>query len=96
MNKSTADEYLRRLTSFKNFISNAFDGLTVDELIIKIKEGKEDVFEVLNNYSSHLSNSIISTNTMKQRVITVKNFLEYHDVDISPRKFNLKVSCQVN
>ena len=28
---------------------------------------------------------------MKQRVITVKNFLEYHDVDISPRKFKLKV-----
>ena len=24
MNKSTADEYLRRLTSFKNFISNTF------------------------------------------------------------------------
>jgi hypothetical protein len=48
MNKSTADEYLGRLTSFKNFISNAFVGLTVDELIIKIKEGKEDVFEVLN------------------------------------------------
>jgi hypothetical protein len=23
--------------------------------------------------------------------VTVKNFLEYHDVDISPRKFKLKV-----
>ena len=91
MNKSTADEYLRRLTSFKNFTSNAFDGLTVDELIIRIKEGKEDIFEVLNNYSSYLSNTNISTNTMKQRVITVKNFLEYHDIDISPRKFKLKI-----
>ena len=91
MNKSTADAYLRRLTSFKNFISNAFDGLTVDELIIRIKEGKEDVFEVLNNYSSYLSNTNISNNTMKQRIITVKNFLEYHDVDISPRKFKLKI-----
>ena len=28
---------------------------------------------------------------MKQRIITVKNFLEYHDVDISPRNFELKV-----
>jgi integrase len=28
---------------------------------------------------------------MKQRIITVKNFLEYHDVDISPRKFKLKI-----
>jgi integrase len=91
MNKSIADECLRRLTSFKNFISNAFDGLTVDELIIRIKEGKEDVFEFLNNYSSYLSNTNISTNTMKQRVITAKNFLEYHDVDISPRKFRLKI-----
>ncbi|MGC2426985.1 MAG: hypothetical protein WA421_08120, partial [Nitrososphaeraceae archaeon] len=91
MNKSTADVYLRRLTSFKNFISNAFDALTVDKIIIKIKEGKEDVFEVLNNYSSYLSNTNISANTMKQRVITVKNFLEYHDVDISPRRFKLKI-----
>lgn len=41
MNKSTADEYLRRLTSFKNFISNAFDGLTVDELIIRIESVTE-------------------------------------------------------
>ena len=37
-NKATAYEYLRRLTSFKNFISNAFDALTVDELIKRIRE----------------------------------------------------------
>ena len=29
--------------------------------------------------------------TLKQRVVTAKNFLEYYDVDISPRKFKLKV-----
>ena len=91
MNKSTADVYLRRLTSFKNFISNAFDRLTVDELITRIKEGKEDVFEVLNNYSLYLSKTNISATTLKQHVITVKNFLEYNDVDISPRKFKLKI-----
>jgi len=39
----------------------------------------------LQNYST------ISTLTLKQRVVTVKNFLEYHDVDLSPRKFKLKV-----
>ena len=36
-------------------------------------------------------NSSISTLTLKQRVVTVKNFLQYCDVDISPRKFKLKV-----
>lgn len=34
---------------------------------------------------------MVTTLTLKQRVVTVKNFLEYHDVDISPRKFKLKV-----
>ena len=91
MNKTTAYVYLRRLASFKNFISNAFDALTVDELIKRIKEGYEDVFEVINEYSLYLSNTNISTTTIKQRVVTVKNFFEYHDIDISPRKFKLKV-----
>ena len=33
----------------------------------------------------------VSTLTLKQRVTTANNFLEYFDVDISPRKFKLKV-----
>ena len=90
MNKATAYAYLRRLASFRTFISNAFN-LTVDELIKRIREGNEDVFEVINEYSSYLSNSNISAVTMKSRVITVKNFLEYHDIDISPKKFKLKI-----
>jgi integrase len=91
MNKSTAEEYFRRLTSFKIFISTVFEGLTVDKLIIKIKQNKKDVFEVLNEYSLYLSTSGISSNTLKQRVITVKNLFEYHDIDNSPRKFKLKI-----
>jgi integrase len=38
-----------------------------------------------------LQNCGISALTLKQRIITVKNFFEYHDVDISPRKFKFKV-----
>jgi integrase len=33
----------------------------------------------------------MSTLTLKQWVVTAKNFLEYHDIDISPRRFKLKV-----
>ena len=33
---------------------------------------------------------------MKNRVITVKNFLEFNDIDISPRKFKLKVKFPKN
>lgn len=91
MSKATAYSYSRRLASFENFLSTVFGALTVDKLIRRIKEGDQDVFDVLNEYSSYLSNTGISVDTMKQRIITVKNFLEYHDVDISPRKFELKV-----
>lgn len=43
-------------------------------------------------YAAYLKTSNnISNLTLKQRVVTVKNFLEYHDVNISPRKFKLKV-----
>jgi integrase len=34
---------------------------------------------------------VVTTLTLKQRIVTAKNFLEYHDVDVSPRKFKLKV-----
>lgn len=33
----------------------------------------------------------MSPSTIKQRVVTAKNFLEYHDVEISPRKYKVKV-----
>src|SRR6476620_1974322 len=56
MNKSTAYIYFTRLTSFKSFISSAFN-LRIDDLITRIKGGKDDVFEVLNEYSSYLSNT---------------------------------------
>jgi integrase len=91
MSESTAYEYLTRLSYFKTFISNKFD-LTVCSLINKIKENAYDPYDVLSAYSSFLrNNSSISTLTLKQRVVTVKNFLEYYDIDISPRKFKLKV-----
>ena len=33
---------------------------------------------------------------MKNRVITAKNFLEFNDIDINPRKFKLKVKFPKN
>jgi integrase len=93
MNKSTAKEYASRLNSFRTFILNHYGRhVKVDNLIVKIKEGSEDPYNIMNNYVAFLlrSNNIFSL-TLKHRVVTVKNFLEYHDVDISPRKFKMKV-----
>jgi integrase len=93
MSKGTSYEYLTRLNSFNIFIKNEFGNtLSINDIIIKIKHGKLDPYQLLNKFSGYLqAHSNISTLTLKQRVVTVKNFLEYHDVDISPRKFKFKV-----
>jgi integrase len=93
MNKSTAHEYLMRLNSFRNFVLVSHNGrLTVDEIVTKIRKGSEDPYTVIRNYAAFLQQTNnISNSTLKYRIVTLKNFLEFYDVDISPRKFKLKV-----
>jgi integrase len=92
MSNSTADEYLSRLNNFENFMAKEYDScLTINDLIAKIKNALLDPYDIINRYAAYLRNCNITASTLKQRVVTVKNFLEYCDVDISPRKFKLKV-----
>jgi integrase len=93
MNKSTAHEYLMRLNSFRNFVLTSYNGkLTVDEVVTKIRKGTEDPYTIIRNYAVFLQQTNnISNSTLKFRIVTLKNFLEFYDVDISPRKFKLKV-----
>ena len=90
MNISTANEYHARLKSFKIFVENKYS-LDMDDMISKIKKNKYDPYSLLSGYARYSGERKISAFTLKQRVITVKNFLEYHDIDISPRRFKLKV-----
>ena len=52
-----------------------------------------DVYDILGKYILYLKqdNKTISPNSLKNHIITIKNFFEYSDIDISPRKFKLKV-----
>jgi integrase len=91
MNKRTAREYYLRLNGFRDFVFRNYK-TTLDNLITKINKGSEDPYGILSDYVAHLQTDYnISTLTLKQRVVTAKNFLEYYDADISPRKFKLKV-----
>jgi integrase len=91
MNKTTARVYNFRLRYFDSFVSNNYR-ITLDDLIEQIKKGSQDPYDILNDYICYLQqNNHVSPPTIKQWVVTVKNFLEYNDVDISPRKFKLKV-----
>ncbi|MFL6429981.1 MAG: tyrosine-type recombinase/integrase [Nitrososphaeraceae archaeon] len=91
MSKRTAHEYHLRLIGFQDFVITSYK-TTLDGIIRRINEGSEDPYGILSDYVAYLqTNYNISTLTLKQRIVTVKNFFEYYDVDISPRKFKLKV-----
>jgi integrase/recombinase XerD len=90
MNELTAKEYCARLRTFEVFIKKKYSQ-RVEDIIFKIKHGKQDPYSLLTDFAKYLSQQKISALTLKQRIVTVKNFLEYHDIDISPRRFKLKV-----
>ena len=92
MSKSTAREYFARLNNFSHFIANEYHNqLSIDDLLVKVKKGNQDPYDVLNGYAAYLRNCSVSALTLKQRIVTVKNFFEYSDIDISPRRFKFKV-----
>src|SRR4051794_16555544 len=97
MNKSTSEQYLSILNIINNFLDKELNGLAINGLVNKIKEGTTDPYNILSKYCSCLvSSGNISTITIKQRVITIKNFFEYCNIDINPRKFKLKVKLPKN
>jgi len=91
MNKSTAEEYINRLRTFNAFLIREYDGITIETLLENIKDEAIDTYSILSKYSAYLKNCNVSSITIKQRVVTIKNFFEYHDIEVSPRKFKLKV-----
>src|SRR3954451_5736510 len=91
MNKSSVEEYLYRLKIFNAFLYKEYKGIDIETILQKIKDGTLDTYNILSGYTSKQKNCNISATTIKQRVVTIKNFFEYHDIEISPRKFKLKV-----
>lgn len=80
MNKATAYEYFLRLNNFQEFVVRSYK-TTVDSLITKLKED-EDPYDILSSYVIYLQTTFnISISTLKARIITAKNFLEYSGVD---------------
>lgn len=91
MSTSTSKEYQKRLRSFNDFVKLTYNHST-DILIKRLVDNDENPYDLLSRYVNYLqANNGLSALTLKQQVITAKNFLEYHDIEISPRKFKLKV-----
>jgi integrase len=91
MSKSTAIQYEKRLKSFSYFSRYKY-GLDISIIINKTRNSELNVYEVLAAYARFLLDTErIASLTLKQWVVTAKNLLEFYDIDISPKKFKLKV-----
>jgi integrase len=90
MNHLTAEIYSKRIKKFNAFAESEYRA-SADRLIELVKNGM-DAYSTLNEYVHYLKyNHNLSPLSLKQEVVTIKNLLEYSDIEISPRKFKLKV-----
>jgi integrase len=70
--------------------------ITLDHVIRELKNddnNKIDPYDLLSGFVAYLEEDegVENPNTIRYFVTTARNFLEYNDVEISPRKFKLKV-----
>ena len=52
MNKSTAEEYISRLRTFNDFLYKEYEGITINTILEKIKDGTIDTYKILSKFSA--------------------------------------------
>src|SRR5215467_474767 len=67
MSRSTAREYSARLNYFKDFVAKKYNNQSIDHLLVKLKKGHQDPYNILNGYAGYLRDYNISALTLKQR-----------------------------
>jgi integrase len=88
--KSTGREYLSRLRQFEEYTTTVHK-FTLDDLLLT-KKVQMDVYELLRGYVTFLlSKNSYSNRTIKQRVVTARDLLEYNDIDTGRFKYKVKI-----
>jgi integrase len=106
-NKRTAAEYEYRLSKFEKYLvtvseeqqqeyQNLEQTTVLDHVINELKianNNKINPYDLLSGFVAYLKEKegIENPNTIRYFVIAARNFLEYNDIEISPRKFKLRV-----
>jgi integrase len=91
MNAKSARVYGFALDNFADFSLQNYK-LKLDDLILAMKKGKINQYDVLSGFVQYLQkNHELVTTTLRQRVKIAKILLEYNDVDISATKFRLRI-----
>jgi integrase len=90
-NKNTAKQYYSRILIFEKFLEIEHS-INIDKLIRQLKDKELDPYDILNDFCLFLQNNYnLSGITFRDKITTIKTFFEYNDIEISPRKFKVKV-----
>ena len=90
-NENTTKQYISRLMIFEKFVYRNYE-INLDNLIQQLKDKIVDPYDILNDFCIFLQNKYtIGSLTFRDKIITIKTSLENNDIEISPRKFKLKI-----
>lgn len=87
--KNSKRAYGAGLTHFAEFLRH--EQQTADTIITLLSKGKINVYELLDQFVSYLSQQNITVTSIHLYMASVKSFLEYFDADIVPSKFRRRV-----
>jgi integrase len=83
--------YATGLRYFERFLNNNYPNQNPDTIIQLLQDQRINVYELLDQLVSYLSQQNISVPSLKLYMTAVRSFLEYNDIDISISKFKRKV-----
>jgi integrase len=77
------------------FLDTKYSSLNLETIIDSIKSKTIDVYEFLDEFMAFLYSKKLCQASRKQYLIGVKSYLQYHDIDIVPRKFKMRVKLPI-
>lgn len=84
--------YTTGLNHFADFLKIKHGNQAPDTIIPSLTDGKINVYELLDEFVSYLSQRQgISVSSLRSYIAAVKSYLEFYDIDIVPSKFRRRV-----
>lgn len=84
--------YKTSLAYLYQFLGTKYRTLTLETIIDSIIRKNIDVYKFLDEFAGYLHSKKLSQGSRNQYLTGVKSYLQYHDVDIVPQKFKMRVT----
>lgn len=84
--------YKTSLAYLYQFLNEKSSSLALDTIIDSISQKKIDVYKFLDEFVAFLHTKKLSQASRNQYLTGVKSYLQFHDIDIVPHKFKMRVT----